>query len=94
MNRTSAPRELAELARAGGLAVLLVAAGCETNPNTGHSQLLMMPVSEEMQMGVQAYAQVKSDPQMKPSTDPREIEPVKRVAARVIEAVNGQSMLN
>ena len=26
------------------------------------------------------------DPKMKPSTDPREIEPVKRVAARVIEA--------
>ena len=72
---------------AGGLAIVLFGlAGCETNPYTGRSQLLMMPVSEEMQMGVQAYAQVKSDPKMKPSTDPREIEPGKRVATRVIEA--------
>lgn len=37
-------------------------------------------------MGAQAYSQVKSDPKMKPSQDPREIEPVKRVAARIIEA--------
>ena len=85
MNRTSAPRGLSWSMR-GCLAGLLVVAGCETNPYTGRSQLLMMPVSKEMQMGVQAYAQVKSDPKLKPSTDPKEIEPVKRVAARVIEA--------
>jgi hypothetical protein len=34
----------------------------------------------------QAYDQVKSDPKMKQSQDPREIEPVKRVAARIIDA--------
>lgn len=60
--------------------------GCETNPYTGRSQLLMTSVSQEMQLGTQAYDQVKSDPKMKPSQDPREIEPVKRVAARIIEA--------
>ena len=60
--------------------------GCETNPYTGRSQLLMTSVSEEMQMGAQAYDQVKSDPKMKASQDPREIEPVKRVAARIVEA--------
>jgi metalloendopeptidase OMA1, mitochondrial len=60
--------------------------GCETNPYTGRSQLLMTSVSEEMKMGAQAYSQVKNDPKMKPSQDPREIEPVKRVAARIIEA--------
>jgi predicted Zn-dependent protease len=70
----------------GVVAMLLAATGCQTNPYTGRWQLMMMPMSQEMQMGVQAYAQVKSDPKMKPSTDPREIEPVKRVAARVIEA--------
>jgi len=43
-------------------------------------------VSEEMKMGAQAYDQVKSDPKMKTSQDPREIEPVKRVAARIVEA--------
>ena len=59
--------------------------GCETNPYTGRSQLLMTSVSQEMQMGAQAYDQVKSDPKMRPSQDPREVEPVKRVAARIVE---------
>jgi predicted Zn-dependent protease len=74
--------------------VLLVAAGlgltavsgCETNPYTGRSQLLMTSVSQEMQLGAQAYAQVKNDPKLRQSQDPRETEPVKRVAARIIEA--------
>jgi metalloendopeptidase OMA1, mitochondrial len=60
--------------------------GCETNPYTGRSQFLMTSVSSEMEMGAQAYSQVKSDPKMKQSQDPREIEPVKRVAAHIIEA--------
>ena len=60
--------------------------GCETNPYTGRSQLLMTSVSQEMQMGAQAYDQVKSDPKMRLSQDPHEIEPVKRVAARIVEA--------
>ena len=60
--------------------------GCETNPYTGRKQLLMMSVGQEVQMGAQAYDQVKSDPKMRPSQDPREVEPVKRVAARIVEA--------
>jgi len=60
--------------------------GCEKNPYTGRSQLLMTSVGEEMEMGAQAYTQVKSDPKMKLSQDPREVEPVKRVAARIVEA--------
>ncbi len=72
------------------MGVLLVTAlgigGCETNPYTGRSQLLMTSVEQENQMGAQAYSQVKSDPKMRQSQDPREIEPVKRVAARIIEA--------
>jgi metalloendopeptidase OMA1, mitochondrial len=67
-------------------ALLALFLGCETNPYTGRSQLLMTSVSQEMELGTQAYQQVKSDPKMKPSQDPREIEPVKRVAARIIEA--------
>lgn len=74
-----------------GMAVLLLmggltVAGCETNPYTGRSQLLMTSISEEMQLGEQAYAQVKNDPNVRLSRDPREVEPVKRVAARIIEA--------
>src|SRR5512147_1289059 len=68
------------------LVLLMLASGCETNPYTGRSQLLMTSVAEEMQMGTQAYSQVKNDPKMKQSQDPREIEPVRRVAARIIEA--------
>ncbi len=68
------------------LAVSASLAACETNPYTGRKQLLMTSVSQEMQMGAQAYNQVKSDPKMRPSQDPREIEPVKRVAARIVEA--------
>ncbi|MGC4099649.1 MAG: M48 family metallopeptidase [Nitrospira sp.] len=60
--------------------------GCETNPYTGRSQLLMTSVGQEMQMGAQAYNQVKTDPKMRLSQDPRELEPVKRVAARIVEA--------
>lgn len=70
----------------GVLLLSLAYSGCETNPYTGRSQFLMTSVSDEMQMGAQAYGQVKSDPKMKQSEDPREIEPVKRVAARIIEA--------
>jgi predicted Zn-dependent protease len=61
-------------------------AGCETNPYTGRSQLLMTSVDQEMQMGAQAYGQVKHDPKIHQSQDPREVEPVRRVAARIIEA--------
>jgi predicted Zn-dependent protease len=70
----------------GVLLSLTLLTACETNPYTGRSQFLMTSVSDEMKMGAQAYGQVKSDPKMKPSQDPREIEPVKRVAAHIIEA--------
>jgi hypothetical protein len=41
---------------------------------------------EEVHMGAQAYNQVKGDLKMRPSQDRREIEAVKRVAARIAEA--------
>jgi metalloendopeptidase OMA1, mitochondrial len=65
---------------------LTVASGCETNPYTGRSQLLMTSVSQDMQLGAQAYSQVKNDPNVRQSQDPREIEPVRRVATRIIES--------
>src|SRR4029450_10860398 len=68
------------------LAVMLAGGGCQTNPITGRSQLLMTSVSEDMQLGAQAYQQVLADPRMKKSADPRETAPVQRVAARVIAA--------
>ena len=60
--------------------------GCSTNPYTDRPQLLLISESQELQLGAQAYAQVLRDPKVKISQDPREVEPVKRVAKRVIEA--------
>src|SRR5438128_12025729 len=65
---------------------LLALTGCATNPYTERPQLLLVPESEEMQLGAQAYEQVLHNPKVKISRDPREVEPVKRVAARIIEA--------
>jgi predicted Zn-dependent protease len=59
---------------------------CSTNPYTHRSQLLLMPESQEAQLGAQAYGQVLKDPKVKISHDPREVDPVRRVAARIIEA--------
>ena len=71
---------------------LTVASGCETNPYTGRSQLLMTSVSQDMQLGAQAYSQVKNDPNVRQSQDPREIEPVKRVAAGLSSPRSGRNM--
>src|SRR5438874_9443958 len=61
-------------------------AGCATNPYTHRQQLELVSVSQEKAMGVQAYTQVLNDPKIQISHDPREVAPVKRVAARIIEA--------
>ncbi len=71
---------------AGLLVFALLLSACQTNPYTGRWQMMMISSEEEMQLGAQAYQQVTHDPKNKISTDPREIEPVQRVAARVIEA--------
>ena len=60
--------------------------GCATNPYTHRHQLELVSVSQEKTMGIQAYAQVLQDPKIQISHDPREIAPVERVAARIIEA--------
>jgi predicted Zn-dependent protease len=68
---------------AGALGAL---AACYTNPYTGRSQLLMISAAEEQQLGAQAYQQLRKDPKHPISTNPQEVDPVKRVAARVIDA--------
>lgn len=45
-----------------------------------------MPSGQMNQMGAAQYSEVLQDPKVMISTDPKEIEPVKRVAARIIEA--------
>lgn len=80
--RLTAAVTVAGLILMGGIGLT----GCQTNPYTGRSQLLITSVDEEMKMGAQAYDQIKGDPKVIVSQDPREVEPVKRVAARIIEA--------
>jgi metalloendopeptidase OMA1, mitochondrial len=60
--------------------------GCATNPYTNRWQFVMFPKSYENKLGAQAYQQVLQDPKVQLSTDPREVEPAKRVADRIIEA--------
>ena len=69
-----------------GLCLGMTIAGCATNPYTHRHQLELIPASQEQAMGVQAYSQVLHDPKVRISHDPREVEPVKRVADRIIEA--------
>jgi metalloendopeptidase OMA1, mitochondrial len=65
---------------------LLAATGCVTNPYTNRWQLLMVPQSYESQLGAQAYQDVLRDPKVQMSHDRDEVEPVRRVTARIIEA--------
>lgn len=68
------------------LLVLTNVAGCTTNPYTNRSQFLLIPESQEVNMGNKAYAQALSDPKIVVSKNPAEVEPVKRVAERIIAA--------
>ncbi|MGH7256356.1 MAG: M48 family metallopeptidase [Nitrospirales bacterium] len=68
-----------------GLVCLTVPA-CATNPYTERSQFLLIPESEELALGQQAYQQILEDPKVTVATDPRSVEPVQRVARRIIEA--------
>ncbi len=60
--------------------------GCETNPYTGRSQLLMVSADQMNQMGATQYGEVLKDPKVVVSKNPQEIDPVQRVAKRIIEA--------
>lgn len=70
------------------IAAIICAAivGCATNPYTQRAQFVVVPDSFMNEIGAQQYEQILSDPNITISHDPREVEPVKRVAARIIEA--------
>jgi metalloendopeptidase OMA1, mitochondrial len=72
------------------VALEVATSGCVTNPYTNRWQFVAIPRSYENSMGAQAYAQVLTNPKVNISNDPREVEPVKRVADRII-AVAKQS---
>ena len=72
------------------IVLLLQSIGCTTNPYTKRWQFVAIPRSYENSMGAQAYTQVMNNPKTPISTNPRETEPVMRVAERII-AVAKQS---
>ena len=66
--------------------VIGVCVSCATNPYTERHQLILLPQSYESQLGEQAYHQVLNDTKTHISQDLKEIDPVNRVAARIIDA--------
>ena len=71
------------------LTLLIHLVGCTSNPYTNRSQLLLISEGQEVQMGNKLYAQVLDDPEVVVSTNPAEVDPVKRVAKRIISAAQG-----
>ncbi len=70
------------------LLVFAIVVACETVPITGRSQLLLLPESEEIQMGLRSYQEVLK--KSKISTDPAVNDLVRRVGTR-IAAATGRS---
>jgi metalloendopeptidase OMA1, mitochondrial len=62
----------------------LVVAACQTVPYTGRSQLILLPESAELQMGLQSYQDVLK--KSKPSGDVEANERLQRVGRRIAEA--------
>lgn len=60
--------------------------GCETNPYTDRSQLIVVSQSEASQMGEQAFQEILSDSKIQLSQSPEEQEAVNGVAKRIIQA--------
>lgn len=66
--------------------LISMAMGCETVPYTDRSQLVVIPQSQSLEMGEQAFQQILSDPKVQQSQSPEEQEAVKRVAEKIIQA--------
>ncbi len=71
------------------LLLLACAAGCvRDTPVTGRKQVLLMPESQEVSMGVTAYQEILNTET--PSTNPQYIELVNRVGKRIANATGEQ----
>ena len=70
------------------LAVIALAAGCETVPVTGRSEIVLLSEGEEAKLGGEAYQQILTKSKL--STNAAQNEMVRRVGSR-IAAVTGQN---
>jgi predicted Zn-dependent protease len=71
--------------------LLVLAAGCQTNPRTGRSQFIIPPLDDPEYManiGANAYAEMTDPKKVTLSTDPRLLEPLRRVGRAIAEAAN------
>jgi predicted Zn-dependent protease len=75
----------------GAVAALLALAACYTNPVTGRQSLVLVQPSEELALGAQSFAQIRTE--QKVSTDPAMNARVRRVGERIAQAV-GSAMPN
>jgi metalloendopeptidase OMA1, mitochondrial len=64
-----------------GLAVAAMLAGCQQAPVTGRQQLILLPESQDAQMGLQAYQQIKQESRI--ARDPGLNDRVQRVGRRI-----------
>jgi predicted Zn-dependent protease len=64
--------------------LVLCAAGCGKNPETGRRQLLLVSEAHEKELGVSSYQRTLAEQRI--SSDPRELEPLRRVGARISAA--------
>jgi predicted Zn-dependent protease len=71
---------------AAGLALAALLAACQAAPITGRNQLILLPESQDAQMGLQAYQEIKKEEKI--SKDPKLNQEVQDVGRR-IAAVSG-----
>jgi predicted Zn-dependent protease len=85
MRRSCAVRRFVRAAVAG-LSVTVMLAACQQAPMTGRNQLILLPESQDAQMGLQAYQQIKQEEKI--ARDPALNRRVQTVGRR-IAAVSG-----
>lgn len=64
-------------------AAFLFSSGCHTVPETGRTQLMLMPLSQEVSLGTDAFEQIKAEETL--STDSEQIARLERVGRRIAE---------
>lgn len=70
------------------MALLSSLAACRSTPVTGREQLILIPESQEIQMGLTAYQQILSESKL--SEDPEKVALVRRVGERIAAAAKKQ----
>ncbi|MDC4223469.1 MAG: M48 family metallopeptidase [Candidatus Manganitrophus sp.] len=68
------------------LALLSILVACRSTPVTDREQLILVPESQEIQMGLTAYQQILSESKL--SDDPEKVAMVRRIGERIAAAAD------